>query len=162
MVLVSFQPIISVARAPQTGSLNNTPVPAAANFANTLHSARLQLRISRGNSSWSRPQPNANRLRQSKTGSNGLNAGLEASLNLCLKRLLASNTPHQQRLTLPLASEPLVSILVPMHEQLLATAAGLRWAPCRGLVATAIQHGLDHRRCDAEITCMQVSEYLPG
>ena len=30
----------------------------------------------------------------------GLNAGLEGSLNLCLKRLLASNTPHQQRLTL--------------------------------------------------------------
>lgn len=55
----------------------------------------------------------------------GLNAGLEASLNLCLKRLLDSHTPQQQRLTLPLASEPLVSILVPMHEQLLATAACL-------------------------------------
>ena len=92
----------------------------------------------------------------------GLNAGLEGSLNLCLKRLLVSNTPQQQRLTLRQVAEPLVSILVPMHEQSLATAAGLRWTPCRGLVATAIQHGLDHRRCDAEITCMQVSEYLPG
>lgn len=55
----------------------------------------------------------------------GLNAGLEASLNLCLKRLLASGTPQQQQLTLPQAAEPLVSILVPMHEQLLATAACL-------------------------------------
>lgn len=55
----------------------------------------------------------------------GLNAGLEASLNLCLKRLLASSTPQQQRLCLPQAAEPLVSILVPMHEQLLATAACL-------------------------------------
>ena len=55
----------------------------------------------------------------------GLNAGLEASLNLCLKRLLHSNTPHQQRLTLRQVAEPLVSILVPMHEQLLATAACL-------------------------------------
>ena len=92
----------------------------------------------------------------------GLNAGLEGSLNLCLKRLLVSNTPHQKkRLTLRQVAEPLVSILAPMHEQLLATVASLRWAPGRGLVATAIQHGLDHRRCDAEITCMQVSEYLP-
>lgn len=55
----------------------------------------------------------------------GLNAVLEANLNLCLKRLLHSNTPHQQRLTLRQVAEPLVSILVPMHEQLLATAACL-------------------------------------
>ena len=55
----------------------------------------------------------------------GLNAGLEGSLNLCLKRLLHSNTAQQQRLTLRQVAEPLVSILVPMHEQLLATAACL-------------------------------------
>ena len=55
----------------------------------------------------------------------GLNAGLEGNLNRCLKKLLDSSTPHQQRLTLPQAAEPLVSILVPMHEQLLATAGCL-------------------------------------
>jgi hypothetical protein len=32
----------------------------------------------------------------------------------------------------------------------------------RGLVATAIQHGFNHRRCNAEIAGMQFSEHLPG
>ena len=55
----------------------------------------------------------------------GLSAALEGSLNRCLTRLLAENTPHEQRLYFPWAAEPLVSILVPMHEQLLATVACL-------------------------------------
>lgn len=32
----------------------------------------------------------------------------------------------------------------------------------RGLVATAIQHGFNHRRCNAEIAGMQFSEHLPA
>ena len=34
--------------------------------------------------------------------------------------------------------------------------------PLPGSFATAIQHGLDHRRCNAEIAGMQGCENLPG
>lgn len=55
----------------------------------------------------------------------GLNAGLEGNLERCLKRLLDGSTPREQQLTLPQPLQPMVSILVPMHEQLLATVACL-------------------------------------
>ena len=42
----------------------------------------------------------------------------------------------------------------------LTTALGIQAGA--GSFATAIEHGLDHRRCDAETACMQGSEHLPG
>ena len=39
---------------------------------------------------------------------------------------------------------------------------GIAFQPCCSSIATAIQHGLDHRRSNAEIAGMQGSEHVSG
>ena len=55
----------------------------------------------------------------------GLNAGLAFSMDRCIQQLLSDHTPWNQRLRFDDPPEPLVSVLVPMHEQVHATLACL-------------------------------------